>query len=109
MVTFVWRLAGFAMSLPVVGRLEPGRQHLIQLVQGENLRGPDFGLQLALAGLKEAFDQAPGRRISWGPVKELDIELGAGQLRHGHGRRHVVLRPQPTHRLSRARSFGTER
>jgi hypothetical protein len=39
MVTFVGRLAGFAMSLPVVSRFEPGRQHLVQLVQGENLRG----------------------------------------------------------------------
>lgn len=79
-IAIVGRLSGLAMDLAVISRLEPGREHLVQLVEGEDVAGTDFGFQLALAGLKEPLDQTAGGRISWGPVKELDIQLSAGQL-----------------------------
>ncbi len=47
-ISLVGRLPGFAVDLLVIGHLQPGGQHAVQFVQGEDLAGADFRFQLPL-------------------------------------------------------------
>ena len=67
------RLPRFAVQLLVIFDVEPGDEHPIEFVQGEDLAGTDFRFQLHLQGLEEAFDQASGRCISGRSMEQLDF------------------------------------
>ena len=50
------------------------------MVQGQNVPGTDFGLELALRRLEESFNEAAAGRIGNLAVQQSDVETEAGGL-----------------------------
>ena len=73
-------LAGVGVDSRVVADFEPGGEGAIELVEGEQGAGSDFGFELALSGLEEALDEAAGGGVSRGTMPEADRNLVAGDL-----------------------------
>jgi hypothetical protein len=46
---------------------------MVQPVQGKDIPGADFALELALGGLDKSFDQSAGRRITHAAVEQADV------------------------------------
>ena len=80
LVTLLRRLAGFRMRALVVADVQPGGEGPVETVQGEEVSRADLGFELRLAGLEEAFDQPPRRRVARRPVQQLDVQGQTGGL-----------------------------
>ena len=68
-VSLVRCLRGFAVHPYVIGGAEPGLEQAVEIIESERGGGTDFGFELALRGLEEAFDESAGGRIAWRPMQ----------------------------------------
>jgi hypothetical protein len=48
----------------MVNNVQPGKKCLVEFVKGKDIAGPDFGLELVLAGTEYTFHEASWRGVS---------------------------------------------
>ena len=93
-VPITWRLARLRVGSLVVAFGQPGRKGLVEPIEGKNLAGTHFRLELRLHGQKKAFNETarsriaclavnqPGRQGAAGPLQGLGVvDLGVVEVK----------------------------
>lgn len=80
MIAMMRGLMSLGMNGLVIFNGKPGGKGAIELIEGENIAGPDLGFKLRLNGFEKAFDDAAAGRIGFGAISDTNIEDGASGL-----------------------------